>query len=111
MLIRSLRSFLALNRYGTIVAAAEKVHLSQAAVSVQLKNMEDELDIPLFVLSGMNDDLAPPASVRPAFERSRSRDKTYRTVPLGHIDLLVGRDAPFATWPLVTNWIEKRSAA
>ena len=49
MLIRSLRSFLALNRYGTIVAAAEKVHLSQAAVSVQLKNMEDELDIPLFV--------------------------------------------------------------
>lgn len=49
MLIRSLRSFLALHRYGTIVAAAEKVHLSQAAVSVQLKNMEDELGIALFV--------------------------------------------------------------
>ncbi|WP_051303386.1 LysR family transcriptional regulator [Comamonas composti] len=48
MLIRSLRSFLALHRYGTIVAAAEKVHLSQAAVSVQLKNMEDELGLPLF---------------------------------------------------------------
>ncbi len=49
MLIRSLRSFLALHRYGTIVSAAEKVHLSQAAVSVQLKNMEDELGIALFV--------------------------------------------------------------
>ena len=49
MLIRSLRSFLALHRFGTIVAAAEKVHLSQAAVSVQLKNMEDELGIALFV--------------------------------------------------------------
>jgi DNA-binding transcriptional LysR family regulator len=49
MLIRSLRSFLALHRYGTIVAAAEKVHLSQAAVSVQLKNMEDELGVALFV--------------------------------------------------------------
>jgi len=48
MLIRSLRSFLALHRYGTIVAAAEKVHLSQAAVSVQLKNMEDELGVALF---------------------------------------------------------------
>ncbi len=49
MLIRSLRSFLALQRYGTIVAAAEKVHLSQAAISVQLKNMEDELGVALFV--------------------------------------------------------------
>lgn len=49
MLIRSLRSFLALHRYGTIVAAAEKVHLSQAAISVQLKNMEDELGVALFV--------------------------------------------------------------
>lgn len=49
MLIRTLRSFLALHHYGTIVAAAEKVHLSPAAVSVQLKNMEDELGMALFV--------------------------------------------------------------
>ncbi len=48
MLIRSLRSFLALHRYGTVVAAAENVHLSQAAVSVQLKNIEDELGVKLF---------------------------------------------------------------
>ncbi|SOE50571.1 transcriptional regulator, LysR family [Burkholderia sp. OK233] len=49
MLIRSLHSFLALHRYGTIVAAAEKVHLSQAAVSVQLKNVEEELGLSLFI--------------------------------------------------------------
>lgn len=49
MLIRTLRSFLALHHHGTIAAAAEKVHLSPAAVSVQLKNMEDELGIALFV--------------------------------------------------------------
>ena len=48
MLIRSLRSFLALHRYGTVVAAAESVHLSQAAVSMQLKNIEDELEVQLF---------------------------------------------------------------
>ncbi|MDR2333901.1 MAG: LysR family transcriptional regulator [Burkholderiaceae bacterium] len=48
MLIRSLRSFLALHRYGTVVAAAENVHLSQAAVSVQLKNIEEELGVKLF---------------------------------------------------------------
>lgn len=71
----------------------------------------EAMNLPLLVVSGSNDDLAPPASVRPAFERSRSKDKTYRTAPLGHIDLLVGRDAPLSTWPLVANWIEKRSAA
>src|SRR5262249_4206181 len=71
----------------------------------------EAMDIPLLVIAGSNDDLAPPASVRPGFERSRSKDKTYRTVPLGHIDLLVGRDAPLSTWPLVSGWAQKRSAA
>ena len=57
-----------------------------------------------------NDDLAPPASVRPGFERSGSRDKTYQALPLGHIDLLVGSDAPLMTWPLVMKWLAKRAA-
>lgn len=69
----------------------------------------ESLDIPLLVLSGLKDDLAPPASVRPAFERSRSSDKTYRTVPLGHIDLLIGRNAPSSTWSLLSSWIDKRA--
>lgn len=70
----------------------------------------EAMKLPLLVISGSNDDLAPPASVRPAFEQSRSPDKTYRTTPLGHIDLLVGRDAPLSTWPLVTRWMTKRAA-
>ncbi|KAB7590855.1 LysR family transcriptional regulator, partial [Verminephrobacter sp. Larva24] len=48
MFIRTLRAFLALHRAGTVVAAAEDVHLSQAAVSVQLKNLETELGLSLF---------------------------------------------------------------
>lgn len=70
----------------------------------------EAMDLPLLVVAGANDDLAPPASVRPAYERSRSKDKTYRSTPLGHIDLLVGRDAPLTTWPLVTSWLEQRAA-
>jgi polyhydroxyalkanoate synthase subunit PhaC len=69
----------------------------------------ETMDLPLLVLAGSNDDLAPPASVRPAFAKSRSSDKTYRLLPLGHIDLLVGRDAPMTTWSLVRSWIEQRS--
>ena len=70
----------------------------------------EAMNLPLLIVSGANDDLAPPASVRPAYERSRSKDKTYRTAPLGHIDLLVGRDAPLATWPMITSWLDKRAA-
>lgn len=70
----------------------------------------EALDVPLLVIAGEHDDLAPPESVRPAFERSRSSDKTYRAFPFGHVDMLVGRDAPRLTWPLVTSWLLQRSA-
>ena len=70
----------------------------------------EAMDLPLLVVAGTNDDLAPPPSVRPAYTRSMARDKTYRVVPLGHIDLIVGRDAPLMTWSLVTQWLSKRAA-
>ena len=70
----------------------------------------EKMDVPLFVLAGEKDDLAPPASVHPGFLRSRAQDKTYRVLPLGHIDLLVGREAPRTTWSLIEEWLEKRVA-
>jgi pimeloyl-ACP methyl ester carboxylesterase len=70
----------------------------------------EAMDLPLLVIAGSNDDLAPPASVRPGFLRSRASDKTYRVLPLGHIDLLVGRDAPRLTWSLVDEWLSERAA-
>jgi len=70
----------------------------------------EAMDLPLLVVAGTNDDLAPPNGVRPAFTLSRSRDKTYRALPLGHIDLLVGRDAPRSSWPLLSEWILARAA-
>ena len=66
------------------------------------------MDLPLLVMAGGNGALAPPASVQPGFIASRSLDKTYRVVPLGHIDLIVGRDAPQMTWSVVSEWIASR---
>ncbi|MFT3768068.1 MAG: alpha/beta fold hydrolase [Minicystis sp.] len=71
----------------------------------------EQLDIPLLTIAGTKDDLAPPASVRPAFEFSRSADKTYRAFPRGHIDLVMGRDAPLTIWPLIEAWMKKRARA
>ncbi|MBI4705644.1 MAG: alpha/beta fold hydrolase [Deltaproteobacteria bacterium] len=68
----------------------------------------EALDIPLLIIAGSEDSLAPPEAVRPAYERSRSTDKTYRVFPRGHIDLIVGRDAPYTIWPLVLTWLGTR---
>jgi len=48
----TLEAFLAVHRFGTIAAAAKKVNRSPAAVSVQLKGLEIELGVKLFVRSG-----------------------------------------------------------
>ncbi|MBX3183078.1 MAG: alpha/beta hydrolase [Polyangiaceae bacterium] len=69
------------------------------------------LDLPLLIIAGTSDDLAPPPSVKPAYERSRAQDRSYRELPFGHIDLLVGRDAPRFVWPLVERWIARRLSA
>ena len=66
------------------------------------------LDRPLLVIAGTEDQLAPPESVRPAFVGSKSSDKTYRAWPLGHLDLVMGREATRTVWPMVKEWIARR---
>lgn len=68
----------------------------------------ESLDLPLLVVAGEQDDLAPPASVKPGFERSHASDKTYRIVQAGHIDMLIGKNAPKTSWPLLEGWLNKR---
>ncbi len=65
----------------------------------------EALDIPLLVIAGSEDDLAPPESVKPAYVRSGSSDKTYRVFPHGHIDIISGKEAPRTTWPLIAAWL------
>lgn len=68
----------------------------------------ESCDVPLLVIAGTKDDLAPPSSVEPAFARSRSSDKTYRTFPRGHIDLIMGIEATQTIWPLIESWMATR---
>lgn len=94
------------------------VQLTRLAIHGSLRSADGTMDysaqfeacdLPLLVIAGAHDRLAPPASVRPAYERSRSSDKNYREVPCGHADLLVGRQAPTTTWPLVGEWLHARA--
>jgi pimeloyl-ACP methyl ester carboxylesterase len=95
------------------------VQMTRLAVTGELRSLDgqtdygaafERCDVPLLVIAGAHDLLAPPPSVRPAYDRSRARDKTYRVLPCGHADLLIGRDAPSSTWPLVGGWLRERAA-
>lgn len=58
-MLRPIRAFLALHKHGTVAAAAKEVHLSAAAVSVQLKMLEERLSAELFERSKRSLTLTP----------------------------------------------------
>ncbi len=47
--LQHIRSFIAVAREGNLTRAAETLHLTQPAVSIQLKNFQQELDLTLLV--------------------------------------------------------------
>jgi len=59
--IRFLRTFLAVEKYGSFAAAAGRVSLTQAAVGQQMRALEDEFRRPLFSRSGRVITLTPAA--------------------------------------------------
>lgn len=91
-----------------ILRSSGRPRLAHGDGSFDYVSAFERVDVPLLVIAGTHDSLAPPASVRPAFAESVSHDKTYREFPLGHIDLIVGRQAPTTVWPLVRTWLDRR---
>lgn len=72
--------------------------------------------VPLLVVAGDHDLLARPRDARSAYDQSRSEDKTWRllgppseTVHWGHLDIILGREAPRVVWPLVRDWLVARA--
>jgi DNA-binding transcriptional LysR family regulator len=49
MEIRQLRAFIAIAELGTFTAGARRVHVTQAAISMQIRQLEKELGVKLFV--------------------------------------------------------------
>ena len=70
----------------------------------------ERCDVPLLVVAGAHDPLARPAAVRPAYDRSRARDRTFVMFPCGHGDLVLGRDAPDHLWPTLTRWLARHAS-
>ncbi len=76
-----------------------------------------EINTPILVLAGSADLLAPPPTVRFAFEKIASEDKSYTEfgvtqglpVDYGHGDLVFGREAPKVIFPHISDWLCRHS--
>lgn len=72
-------------------------------------------EVPLLVLVGDADPLVHPDDARACLNASGSTDKTFvlfdryhHGAHWGHIDLLLGRDAPRIVWPALLGWMAAR---
>jgi DNA-binding transcriptional LysR family regulator len=52
MMMRELKTFLAVVRHGTFASAGAHIGLTQSAVSAQIQRLEDDLGFPLFDRTG-----------------------------------------------------------
>lgn len=75
-----------------------------------------DVDLPLLVVTADDDTLLPPVDARGAYDASRSSDKTLLTFGpdhghsrFGHLDLIIGRDAPAQVWPVLADWLDQRT--
>lgn len=73
-------------------------------------------DVPLLVVVGDADPLVTEGDARACFEESGSADKRYvlfdafeHGVHWGHVDLILGKDAPRVVWPVILEWLRARA--
>jgi poly[(R)-3-hydroxyalkanoate] polymerase subunit PhaC len=79
--------------------------LTMAGRPVRLKSIR----CPVLAVGAKEDNIAPPACVRPLIESVSSTDKEYVELPGGHISLIAGRGASVHCWPKVSSWLAARS--
>jgi polyhydroxyalkanoate synthase len=64
---------------------------------------------PVLAVGAKEDNIAPPACVKPLIDVVSTRDKEYVELPGGHISLIAGRGASVHCWPKVASWLAARS--
>jgi DNA-binding transcriptional LysR family regulator len=80
--ISSLRSLVALERHGTATAAANELALTHSAVSRQLKVLEEQLGVQMFVREGKRIELTPAGVAYARSVRSYLQDLSQASLQL-----------------------------
>lgn len=76
-----------------------------------------KIDVPVLLIAGQVDKIAPPEVVRFAYDQVSSTDKTYRLFGLaggyradyGHNDLILGKHTKEEVFPLIAQWLAERA--
>lgn len=105
------RTFLEIVRCGSFVAAAERLHVTQAAVTSRVQSLESQLDCTLFIRnrSGAKLTVDGEAFVTHANQMTQAWDNAQRDLPLlkGFSDVLhIGGEASLGT-PLILDWVRR----
>jgi DNA-binding transcriptional LysR family regulator len=111
MELYQLRSFAAVAATGHLTRAAEKLHVSQPALSAQIKALEDELGVLLFergptgmTLTAAGKRLLPEAeSVVNAAQSLRSQARALQGETAGHLTVGTVSDPEFLRLPMVLS--------
>jgi pimeloyl-ACP methyl ester carboxylesterase len=77
------------------------------------------IQVPMLFVAGGKDMLAPPDSVKAAYEAVGSKDKRFVIASrgsgmrsnYGHEDLVMGKGAPEDVYPLVSGWLDAHATA
>jgi polyhydroxyalkanoate synthase len=72
---------------------------------VSLRNIR----CPVLAIGAKEDNIAPPACVKPLIGAVGSVDREYVELSGGHISLIAGRGASVHCWPKVASWLAARS--
>jgi len=74
-----------------------------------------EIRVPILFIAGLLDNLAPPSSVKAAYDRVSSQDKTFRnfsrangdSADYGHVDLVAGKKVREEVFPEIVKWLSE----
>ncbi|MCB0787568.1 MAG: LysR family transcriptional regulator [Flavobacteriales bacterium] len=89
--LHQLRIFLEVVRTGSITRAAEALYLSQPAVSIQLRNLQSQFEVPLIVSKGRSVQVTPfGREIAEAAERIVEEVSAIEHLSMAHRGLLTG---------------------
>ncbi|QQZ39361.1 LysR family transcriptional regulator [Pseudomonas sp. SK3(2021)] len=105
------RTFLQIVRSGSLIAAAERLHLTQTAISARVQNLEGQLDCKLFVRNRAGARLTADgeAFIVYANQLVQTWEAAQRDLPLlaGYRNVLhIGGEVSLCN-PLMLNWVRR----
>lgn len=109
--IEQLKQFEAIARAGTMMAAAEDLHITQPALSRSMSRLETELGVKLFERKGRSISLSPEGEAALEYVRSIIHEERLMRMALNDMAnkanaLLIATVAPAPLWRLTALIIE-----